>query len=150
MKFEEYYEKLLGDPEYIAAEKELKPLFDLASEILRYRLKNGWSQTELARRSGTKQTNISRIESGLANPTIKFIQKVARALGAEIEIRFNKEPESTQKQVIEPARVKSSTDQTDGSILIENWPTTRTKRTAITTTYNDFASKSDHKRVSYD
>ena len=149
MKFEEYYEKLLGDPEYIAAEKELKPLFDLASEILRYRLKNGWSQTELARRSGTKQTNISRIESGLANPTIKFIQKVARALGAEIEIRFSKEPKLTQKQVIEPARVKSNTDRADGPILIENWPTAQTKQTVTTTHYTDFASRSDQE-VGYD
>ena len=88
MKLEAYREKLQQNAEYIEAEKELKPLLDLADDVLALRLEKGWSQSDLARRAGTKQSNISRLESGLANPTFRFIQKVAKALGTEVEIRL--------------------------------------------------------------
>ncbi len=88
MKLEEYRRKLELDPEYVAAEEELRPLLDLADEVLRLRLQSGWSQSELARRAGTQQSNISRIEAGLGNPTLKFIQRLADALGTGVEIRL--------------------------------------------------------------
>jgi transcriptional regulator with XRE-family HTH domain len=83
MDLEEYRRELENDAEYLAAEEKLKPLLDLADQILRLRLKKGWSQAELARRVGTRQANISRLESGTSNPTAAFIHKVARALDAE-------------------------------------------------------------------
>ena len=43
---------------------------------------------ELAKKCGIKQSNISRIESGKANPTIKFLQKIAQALDADLFIEF--------------------------------------------------------------
>lgn len=86
MKFEDYKKKLQQDPEYVAAEKELKPILDLADEVLRLRIEKGWSQAELAERAGTKQSNISRLESGLANPSMKFLQKVANTFGTELEV----------------------------------------------------------------
>ena len=61
---------------------------ELADEVLRLRLARGWSQSELARRAGTAQTNISRIESGLANPTLGTIRNIARPLGVEVVIGF--------------------------------------------------------------
>lgn len=88
MKLEKYFKKLEQDTEYLAAKKELKPLLDLADDVLRLRLDKGWSQSELARRAGTRQTNISRLESGLANPTYRFLKKIADALGNELEIRI--------------------------------------------------------------
>lgn len=93
MKLEEYFEELQQDPEYAAAEKELKPLLDLADEILELRLERGWSQSELARRAHTKQANISRLESGLANPTMKFLQKLARAFGTELSVSLQSWPD---------------------------------------------------------
>lgn len=90
MKREEYRKQLEGDAEYQAAAKELKPILDIADEILRLRLERGWTQSELARRVGTRQANISRIEAGLGNPTIKFIQKLATAFECDLELRFEK------------------------------------------------------------
>jgi transcriptional regulator with XRE-family HTH domain len=101
MKLEEYRRKLQQDPEYLAAEEELKPLLDLADDILSLRLEKGWSQSKLAKRVGTKQANISRVESGLGNPTFQFLQKVARALGTEVEIRLK-----SQRKGIEFTKVK--------------------------------------------
>lgn len=85
MKLKEYRKRLHQDPEYIAAKHELKPFLDLADNVLYLRLEKDWSQSELARRVGTRQANISRIESGLANPTVKFLQRLAQAFGVEVK-----------------------------------------------------------------
>ena len=58
----------------------------LICEIIRKRLEAGLTQSELAQRIGTRQSAISRLESGEANPTIAFIHKVAHALRVEIHI----------------------------------------------------------------
>jgi len=87
MKYSDYKKTLDQDPEYQTAKAELKLKFDLGNAVLRARLKRGWSQTELARRVGTKQANISRIEAGLGNPTLELIQKVSKVLGLEIKFQ---------------------------------------------------------------
>ncbi len=88
MKYEDYRRKLEQDPDYRAAEAQLRPFLDLADDVLRLRLARGWSQEELAAHVGTKQANISRLESGVANPTLKFIERVGRALGAALSVRL--------------------------------------------------------------
>jgi HTH-type transcriptional regulator/antitoxin HipB len=92
VKLEQYRRQLKSDIEYQAAVRELKPIFDLADDILRLRLERGWSQSELARRAGTKQANISRLEAGLGNPTVRFIQRVARALDVELAVLLRRKP----------------------------------------------------------
>jgi transcriptional regulator with XRE-family HTH domain len=46
------------------------------------------TQEQLAELVGTKQSNISRLESGEYNPTIEFLSKVAQAMGKTLEIRL--------------------------------------------------------------
>jgi len=84
MRLIDHRKKLRQDPEYIAAEKELRPYLVLADNVLRLRLEKGWSQSELAKRAGTKQSNISRLEDGISNPTLKFIAKLSEALDVDI------------------------------------------------------------------
>ena len=86
MKHEVLLDKLRQDPAYVASEEELRPLLDLAGDVLRLRLERGWSQSELARRAGTKRANISRLEDGLGNPTIGFLQRVAQVLGTALTV----------------------------------------------------------------
>ena len=92
MNYKEYFKKPEDNAEYQKGEQELKTLLDLADDILRLRMEKGWSQAELAERAGTKQANISRLESGLSNPSVNFLQKVGKALDTEISIRFEKAP----------------------------------------------------------
>jgi len=63
--------------------------FDEYRQVLRLRLTHGLSQAQLAERIGTAQPNISRLERATINPSLSFLQRVATALDAEIEIRFN-------------------------------------------------------------
>ena len=46
------------------------------------------TQKELADRTGTRQSNISRLEQGEYNPSLKFLKKLAQGLGKELHIEF--------------------------------------------------------------
>lgn len=75
--------------EKVALEYEkLKPRYELISQLIEARRKKGFTQEELARRMGTKQSAIARVESGNANPSIGFLEKVAFALGSKLTIQF--------------------------------------------------------------
>jgi ribosome-binding protein aMBF1 (putative translation factor) len=63
MSYEEYLAKRRRDPEYRKVEKRLKPILDLADDVFNLRMERGWTQAELARRVGTRQANISRLEN---------------------------------------------------------------------------------------
>ena len=89
MDYNEYFKQFEQDSEYIQAEKELALVFEIANHVLRLRLEKGWSQAELAKRADTKQANISRLESGLSNPSIKFLKKLADALESDIKVIFD-------------------------------------------------------------
>ena len=103
MKLSEYRQELAHDPTYLAAEQDLQPLLDLADAVIALRLARGWSQAELAERAGTKQANISRLESGLANPSVKFLQKLANALGESLTIRLHPGPTPAPRATVKRA-----------------------------------------------
>ena len=56
--------------------------------VLDARLSNNLSQSELATISGINQSEISKIESGTRNPSIKILRKIANAMNMHIEIKF--------------------------------------------------------------
>ncbi len=101
MKLTEFLKNLQNDSEYQEIEKKYQLQLDIADAVLRARINKNWSQSELARRVGTRQANISRLEAGLANPTIKFLQKVADALDIEISIRIGEHDYLNQAMVVD-------------------------------------------------
>ena len=106
MNYNDYFKKFEKAPEYQEAEQKFKLILDLADEILRLRMEKGWSQAELAERAETKQANISRLESGLSNPSVNFLQKVAKALDADISLHIAKTPSQTiYAGVVEHGRI---------------------------------------------
>jgi DNA-binding XRE family transcriptional regulator len=54
----------------------------IARELITDRVRHGWTQTELARRSGVRLETISRIESGKHIPRRETLLKLDRALSA--------------------------------------------------------------------
>ena len=85
---DEFWNKRMKDPEFVAALQEIEPEFQAAREVLRLRLVQGLTQKELAERVGTKQASISRLERASYKPNLGFLQRVAAALNARVEIRF--------------------------------------------------------------
>ena len=70
--------------EYIA----LAPQFKIIDAVIDARIDKKLTQAELANLANTKQSNISRFESGNYNPTVEFLQKIAGALDKKLEITF--------------------------------------------------------------
>lgn len=59
-------------------------VFELSNLITEARLCAGISQAELAKRIGTQQPSIARAERGEVTPSIEFLYKIAKAIGAEL------------------------------------------------------------------
>ncbi len=76
----------MRDKKIKKAYEELGPEFSIIEMIIRRRVERGLSQKDLARKIGTKQSAISRLESGDYNPSISFLQKVGEALSAKLKI----------------------------------------------------------------
>ncbi|GAB6154349.1 helix-turn-helix transcriptional regulator [Desulfosporosinus burensis] len=88
MNHDEVKKQLLQNSEVQKEYEDLKVLYDIKHEIIRLRLEQGLSQKELAEKINTKQSAISRLESGEYNPSIELLAKVANALGKELQISF--------------------------------------------------------------
>ena len=86
--FSKVKEDLMKDPEFKAEYEKLKPRYELVSEIIKARREQNMTQEELALRTGTQKSNISRLESGTYNPSLDFLSKLAKGLGKEIHIEL--------------------------------------------------------------
>ena len=62
--------------------------FEFAEQVRTLRGQAGSSQVELARRMGTSQSAIARLESGGTMPTLDTLERVAAALGAELVVEL--------------------------------------------------------------
>lgn len=80
--------QLLKDQTIKKAYDELSPEFELIQMIIEKRIKQNLTQSELAKKIGTKQSAISRLERGDYNPTLAFLRKTANALGVEMRVSF--------------------------------------------------------------
>ena len=88
IRFDEYLEEQLKDPVIRKYYDEYGKQLEIAYQILQLRKKKGVSQSLLAKKIGTKQTNIARLESGQQNFTVETLQKIARALNRNLKIEF--------------------------------------------------------------
>ncbi len=84
--YKQFRKHLLEDKQVKQAYKNLMPEFDLIKIIIKKRIENGLTQKELARKIGTKQSAVSRFESGTYNPSFSFVQKIAQALDTRLKI----------------------------------------------------------------
>jgi ribosome-binding protein aMBF1 (putative translation factor) len=74
--------------QYDAAADEEEARLQLAEMVYSARTAARLSQTELARRAGTRQPVISAIENGGQVPTIPMLRRLAHALGADLRIEI--------------------------------------------------------------
>jgi len=87
--YQQFKKKLLKDKEVNKAYNNLGPEFALIEIIIKRRIEKGLTQKELARKIDTKQSAVSRLESGSYNPSVAFLQKVAEALDARLKISLS-------------------------------------------------------------
>jgi ribosome-binding protein aMBF1 (putative translation factor) len=86
-KFEDWLKKELKDPKFRKGYDQEKRALFLSYRILTLRERLGLSQKEMAKRMATSQQAVARLESGeYEGFTLKTLEKVAEALGAELVV----------------------------------------------------------------
>lgn len=88
--FQEYLAERLKNPKFKKYYDEYGKQLEIAYQILKLRKQNKMSQAELARKIGTKQSNIARMEMGQQNFTTDTLQKVASVFKRDLKIEFVK------------------------------------------------------------
>lgn len=87
--FSKLEKEMLKDPEFKKAYDALQPEFELAAAIIQKRIEKKMTQAALAKKMGTKQSAISRLESGESNPSFTLLRKVAKGLDSKLKISFS-------------------------------------------------------------
>lgn len=85
----ELKKELFKNPKVRNAYNDLQPEFAIVQAIIDARVKNKITQEELAKRMGTGQAVISRLENANAKPSLSLIQRLADALDLKVELKFS-------------------------------------------------------------
>jgi predicted transcriptional regulator len=85
----EFMARSLADPDVKREYDALAPEFEISAELLQARLRAGLSQAELAKRMGTSQSAIARLESGQTLPSTKTLLRFAEATESRIQVRLS-------------------------------------------------------------
>jgi len=88
--FQEHLAERLRNHKFKKYYTEYGKQLEIAYQILKLRKQKGISQAELAKRLGTKQSNIARMETGQENFTTDTLQKIASVFKRELKIEFVK------------------------------------------------------------
>jgi DNA-binding XRE family transcriptional regulator len=86
--FAEIKERALKRPEVKAHYDALADRYAVVEAMITARIAAGLTQEELAKRMGTTQSAIARLEGGKISPSLETLYKYARALGARVVISF--------------------------------------------------------------
>ena len=81
--------RILADPEVKREYEALEAEFAIAKELIRARMRARLSQAELAKRMGTSQSAIARLESGQTLPSTKTLLRFAEATRSKVELRLS-------------------------------------------------------------
>ena len=82
------HQQWLKTPAYQEAYAALETEFALASAVIAARTRAGLTQAELALKMGTTQPVIARLESGRAQPSMRTLERLAKATGNRLLIGF--------------------------------------------------------------
>ncbi len=88
MTLKDYKTDQMKDPEFARAYDEIQPEMSVIRAIAEARAAQHVTQKELAERTGIAQAEISKIERGVRNPSIKLLQRLAEGMDMVLNISF--------------------------------------------------------------
>ena len=87
-RISDMHKKWMKEPKYRKAYEALEEEFALASAVMDVRNPAGLTQEELARKMGTTQPVVARLESGRTRPSMRTLERLAKATGSRLLISF--------------------------------------------------------------
>ena len=87
-EFTELLNERMKDPKFKAEWDALDPEFAVIKAMLAARKESGLTQQQLSERTGIAQTDISKLERGNGNPSLRTLQRLAAGMGMRLKIEF--------------------------------------------------------------
>ena len=87
-KFNQYLTEQLKDSSFKAVYDALEAEFAIIQAMITARQKTGMTQKQLAERTGIHQSDISKLERGNGNPSLRTLIRLAEGLGMKLKVEF--------------------------------------------------------------
>ena len=86
--FRNYLNEQLQRASFKAEWDALQPELTIAQAMIDARKESGLTQKQLSERTGIAQADISKLERGNANPSLRTLQRLAAGMGMNVKIEF--------------------------------------------------------------
>lgn len=86
--FKQFSDEQMKDPEFAAEYEDIQPEMDVIRAMIEARTSQNLTQRELAERTGINQADISKLENGTRNPSLKLLKRLADGMGMTLKIEF--------------------------------------------------------------
>ena len=97
MKFDDYLQEQLKDEQFKKEWDDIQPEMDVIRAMIDARIEQNLTQKELAARTGINQADISKLENGTRNPSLKLLKRLAHGMGMQLKIEFVPIPKQSRK-----------------------------------------------------
>lgn len=87
-ELQEFINEQLQDDEFRREWEDIQPEMDVIRAIVDARISQNLTQKELAERTGINQADISKLENGTRNPSLKLLKRLADGMGMTLKLEF--------------------------------------------------------------
>ena len=86
--FNDFLKEQMQDEEFRAEYEALEPEFTIIQAMIDARKSSGLTQKQLAEKTGINQADISKLERGSGNPSLRTLQRLAAGMGMRLKLEF--------------------------------------------------------------
>lgn len=87
-EFQVFLKEQLQDDEFRKEWEDIQPEMDVIRAMVDARISQNLTQKELAERTGINQADISKLENGTRNPSLKLLKRLADGMGMTLKLEF--------------------------------------------------------------
>ena len=116
--FRETLNERMQDPAFRAEWDAQEPERQIMRAIVEGREENGMTQKQLSDITGITQADISRLESGTANPSLRTLKRLAAGMGMALKLEFI--PTQTQFLSALAVNLQAAVDLVDLAVVLKN------------------------------
>lgn len=87
-EFKNFLNEQLQDEEFKKEWENIQPEMDVIRAMVDARISQNLTQKELADRTGINQADISKLENGTRNPSLKLLKRLADGMGMTLKLEF--------------------------------------------------------------
>ena len=87
-KLSDLHKEWMKDPKFRAEYEALHLEFELIRAMIHARVQSGLTQAQIAERMGTTLSVVARLEGGKSNPSMRTLDRFAKATGTRVRLSF--------------------------------------------------------------